>query len=221
MASLTPYGERIRSIRTSLGLTQLELSIAAGVSERTLRSAEKNRPIRHSYLEAIASSLGVPLPEIAEATPALNDHLTWQRNVAVFCQSVMRAMREQDPKVVEEYAHPNLEVNYAGSVPNVKTIDTLMGQYRGFDGVKKFIENAAKFWEQDPGSLFTLDAPAGNGNLLVLRGTHRLNTEKGDQTWGRFTYVAEFSGGRLLNLDSMMVPCSPPPPKVHIIDQAG
>ena len=38
MSTVTPCGEKLRDLRNALGLTQLELALRAGVSERTVKA---------------------------------------------------------------------------------------------------------------------------------------------------------------------------------------
>ena len=71
MPSVTPKGDLISQIRRSQGFTQLELALRAGISERTVRNAERGQAIKHDFLKFIASGLGVSLPEVVHSV----DHL--------------------------------------------------------------------------------------------------------------------------------------------------
>ena len=54
MPSLEPDGAKLASLRRALGMTQLELALRAGVSERTIRNSERGHPINHAFLGYIA-----------------------------------------------------------------------------------------------------------------------------------------------------------------------
>ena len=74
MPSLTPHGEKLRSFRVSLGWSQLDLALRAGVSERTVRNAEKSRPLHHDFLGYLAKALGLPVTEITLPTAEFKTH---------------------------------------------------------------------------------------------------------------------------------------------------
>ena len=61
MPSVETHGDKLRYFRRARGFTQLELALVAGVSERTVRSAERGRPIRRELVDYLAQALGVDI----------------------------------------------------------------------------------------------------------------------------------------------------------------
>lgn len=209
MTLLTPLGEKIRASRCALGWSQLELAVKADLSERTVRAAEKSQKVSAKALSAIANALQVILEELAPKQKELTEFLRSSRNMAAFLQGIHRAMTQQDPGILIERMNKELRINYAGRLEGVETIQTLMGQYDGLGGVQRFVENVARFWALDPGSTFTVDVPFTSGNTVVLCGNHLLNTVEGKTVWGRYSYLVDFDGERLQNINAVMAPLHP------------
>ena len=110
-----PQGsERIREVRLRLGLSQMQLAVRAGVSQRTIQFAEAGKAnLRPNKLKQIADALNISFEEAAEIARAVEDdqcnRLPWSisrfiREKAVpgqsaYCQtpedaiSVIRQMR--------------------------------------------------------------------------------------------------------------------------------
>jgi transcriptional regulator with XRE-family HTH domain len=71
MTSVTPLRIRLKEVRESRGLTQLELSTASGVRRATISDIEtgKTSGIDFDVLEKLASALGVNAAVLVEHTP--------------------------------------------------------------------------------------------------------------------------------------------------------
>lgn len=211
MATLTPQGDKLRALRLDRGWTQLELAIAAGVSDRTVRKAERSQPLRRQFLEYLAGALQVPLTEVAQSSRELVEHLNWQQNCARFVVGMHKALVERDPSHLVEIAHRELEFHVHSLLPNVDSLSTFLGDYHTSDELPRLVDNINSFWELDPGGTLVLDEPIGSGNTIVIRGHHELWQRDGGVTWGRFNYITEFEGGRIRSVEGLMRPGSPPP----------
>lgn len=94
MATQRPRGQHIADFRRALGYSQLELAMKAGVSERTVRNAERGRPIKHSFLGYIAGGLNVPLAAVIEdETAALRRLQDYARGLRAELQSSFTALQ--------------------------------------------------------------------------------------------------------------------------------
>lgn len=64
---------RLRSLRTERGLTQVDLADRAGLTRRTVASAESGRPVSLQTAHSIANAVGVEIGELLQVfeTPAL------------------------------------------------------------------------------------------------------------------------------------------------------
>lgn len=210
MPSLEPHGEKLASLRRSLGFTQLQLALRAGVSERTVRNAEHGRPINHEFLQYIAGGLGVTLGDVVVQAVDLAAHRRWEKNRGGFLSGVERAMQEQNTKVLIEVVHQDFEMHFLGGIPGVDSLQTLMGSYHGFDGVEQFVENAQRFWDMQPGGAVAIEAPQGDADTVLVRGSHELWRRDGGVAWGKFTYVVDFEGERIRRVVASMIPSERP-----------
>ncbi|MDX1962588.1 MAG: helix-turn-helix transcriptional regulator [Pirellulales bacterium] len=209
MPTVTPLGDKLRHLRVAHGLKQLELALRAGVSERTVRSAEKGVPIRYDLLEFLAIALGVPLHEVSVPSSELNELLRWRKNCQILMDSAKEALLERKPTILLDVAHPNLAIYYFGALRRVESINEMLGEYHGRDGIHQFIENADRFWEKSQTGLITMESPAGSGDTVQLGGYHEFLQDDGQSIWGRYSLIADFDGGALRSLQGIMVPGTP------------
>src|SRR5262245_57470735 len=110
MASVEPHGEKLRHLRRALGWTQLELALRAGVSERTVRSAERGRPIRRDFLDYLAGALGVDLRELAREPATVAALVRWRYNAQALVENLFRLHYDRDPAPLIEMLHPRCEL---------------------------------------------------------------------------------------------------------------
>ncbi len=191
-------------------MTQLELALAAGVSERTLRSAEKGRSLHAAFLQYIAGALGVPFQEIIAPHRALSMR-RWEDKVSRVMTEVQRSMHEHDTSGMLDIIHRSLEMKFQGGIPGVPSADLLVGDYRGADGVKQFIDNNSEFWEHCPQARVVIEPPAGGGNVVIFRGRQEHAHQDGALVWGRWSFICEFEDDRLIRIDNFLAPsCAPP-----------
>ncbi len=61
-------GKLLRTLRLDNGYTQRDLARRAGVSERTVRNAERGSPVSPTTLGLLAQALGVPPVDLRERT---------------------------------------------------------------------------------------------------------------------------------------------------------
>lgn len=193
------------------GWTQLELAVRAGVSDRTVRKAEKSQPIRRQFLEFIACALQSPLAEVSQASRELIDHLNWQRNFRRFVVGMHETLVERNPANMMDLSHPDIEMRVHSQLPQVETLSTFVGDYFGRDELHRFADRTAQFWSLGVSGVVALDEPFGSGNTIVLRGTHEFFDRFGNVTWGRYFYITEFEGERVRRVEGLIRPCSPPP----------
>lgn len=206
MPSLEPYGDKIASLRRSLGFTQLQLALRAGVSERTVRNAERSRSINREFLQYIAGGLGVAAEELIVPAAEIADYRRWMKNRGGFLSRVELAMIEQDSACLADVVHEDFELHFLGGVPGVESLRSFLGSYYGVDGVKQFMENAQRFWELKPGGSVTLEEPQGDADTVLVRGSHELWRRDGEVVWGKFTYVVDFEDERIRRVVSTMIP---------------
>lgn len=207
MPSLQPYGAKLASLRRALGLTQLELAIRSGVSERTVRNAERGQPIKRSFLEFIAGGLGVPLQEIVLPCGELDVHLRWQRHVERLLSALQRVLTEHDASDAIELAHRDVRLRAETLMPNFSAAHVLAGEYRNSDGIERYVANAFRFWElAREGDNYFVEAPVGGGDVVVIRGGQQFRCDDDQLIWTRTLYVCEFEQERLLRIEQFLAP---------------
>lgn len=223
MPSLQPYGAKLASLRRALGLTQLELAARCGVSERTVRNAERGQPLKRSFLEFIAGGLGVSLHEIVLPSCEFERHLRWQRHVDRLLSTLQRVVTEHDASDAIELAHSSIRLNAETRMPNFSAAHVLAGEYRDSAGIERYVENANRFWElAGESDNYFVEPPTGGGDVVVIRGGQQFRCDDDQLVWTRTLYVCEFEQERLLRIDQYLSPgegpqagaihpiCSPP-----------
>jgi len=223
MPSLQPYGAKIASLRRALGLTQLELAIRSGVSERTIRNAERGQSLKRSFLEFIAGGLGVSLQEIVVPCKEFDVHLRWQRHVDRLLGVLQRVVTEHDATDAIELAHRDVRLRAETMMPNFSAAHVLAGEYRNSEGIERYVANAFRFWElAREGDNYFVEAPIGGGDVVVIRGGQQFRGDDDQLVWARTLYVCEFEQERLLRIEQFLAPgegpvadaryplCSPP-----------
>lgn len=212
MPSLQPYGAKLASLRRALGLTQLELAARSGVSERTVRNAERGQPVKRSFLEFIAGGLGVPLSEIVMPSGELDLHQRWLRHVERLLAGLQRVVEDHDGSVAVELAHDNIQMHVETRMPNFSAAHVLAGEYRDTAGVQRYVENAFRFWElAREGEEYYVEPPTGGGDVVVIRGGQLFRCDDDTLAWTRTLYVCEFEQEKLRRVEQYLTLGNAPP----------
>ena len=121
--------KRIKQIRQASGMTQLELAIAAGVAERTVRNAETGKRVRKDFLEYLAIALGVGLVDVVDSLQQLR---VSERLVDRVVSALLVFFEFGDFSEFRSLMAPNMELIQTGpsEVP-------FFGHFRGADEVEK------------------------------------------------------------------------------------
>lgn len=223
MPSLQPYGAKLASLRRALGLTQLELAVRCGVSERTVRNAERGQAVKRSFLEFIAGGLGVSLHEIVLPSGEFEIHLRWLRHVERLLSALQRVVTEHDASDAIDLAHSDIRLHSETRMPNFSPAHVLAGEYRDMAGIERYVANAFRFWElARGGDNYFVAPPIGGGDVVVIRGGQQFRCDDDELAWTSTLYVCEFEQERLLRIDQFLGPgegpkagvkhpiCSPP-----------
>lgn len=206
MPSLQPHGAKLASLRRALGLTQLELAIRSGVSERTVRNAERGRLVKRSFLEFIAGGLGVTLSEVVVPCGELDQLLRWQRHVGRLLSGLQRVVDEHDSSDLLDLAHPGITMQVETHMPFFSAGDILRGDYSGIDGVKRFIDNGFRYWEVCGEGGAYVERPMGAGDMVLIRCGQQVLLDDDRQAWLRCLYVCEFEQERILRFEEFLAP---------------
>jgi len=203
MNSIEPFGEKVRSFRRALGLTQLELAVRADVSERTVRHAEGGRPIKRDYLECIAGALGVDFREIARQPELFAGELAWRKNVDTTLRLVEATVANGDLACLKDLALPGLQINcridrqlvYAQLRPEYGR------EFRGYGGADRMIDLCQEFNARTLDRVNLMEPPRGGGDLVVLQGTYLVRYSSGNEDEMYCVFIAEFEDTRIRRID--------------------
>ncbi len=201
MPTVEPLGERIRSLRKSLGWTQLELAMRADVSERTVRSIERDRPIKHDSLLCIALALGVEIRDIVRDPAQIAPLLCWRRNVDTLIELVTPYLQSGDPTGFYDIAHRDVEIvcRVEDTLPGAKWFSS--SYFSGAEGARRFIDTSLQLRSQTVSRHARAQPPQGASNIVIIRGTELRTFCDGEQenTW--WVRIFDFAEGRIRRLD--------------------
>ena len=206
MPSVTPKGALISQIRRSQGFTQLELALRAGVSERTVRNAERGQAIKHDFLKFIASGLGVSLPEVVHSVDHLQLREHWQLNVDRLLSGFGALLIEHDPSRLLSFVDREVAIRREGGFPEMAFGYHLFGEFRGAAEAEGLLDDCCQFWQTCGDVDHYVETPVGAGDVVVLRYGHEVPLRNGSLGWVRSVVVCEFSGESLVRLEEHVVP---------------
>lgn len=157
-------GPKLRRLRTRAGLTQEQLAHAAGCSDRLIRRAESNLPLRYDTLERIAaalSSFGVA------ATPAdlMSDPLS-------IAKRFLKSYSQNQHRLLDRFSHFDQHLEWF--VAGTEDVIPFAGHWRGLDQVRKGLECFSSHLQRKPAA----------GHPLYLEGDRHV-TIKSSERWHR------------------------------------
>ncbi len=162
--SVLADGHKLRAFRRARGLTQLELAMLAGVSERTVRSAETGTRIKLDVLDRLVAELKVELVEAVSDQEELRNAMLVNSNVDRILQTYAAYIEEWDLGPLRELALPQV------------TIDVLMteellctGRFRGIDEIERLRDEASALFEPYSQE-FEVQEIRAHGPLVIISG---------------------------------------------------
>jgi transcriptional regulator with XRE-family HTH domain len=206
MSGFEINGPKLISFRRARGWTQLELAVIAGVSERTVRNAERGRPLRRDFLDFFAGALGVEPIELVTNPETLQPMLRWQRQVDRILAAIPRLYGERSAKPIVELCVAQIDLCHRASLPL-----QYAGDYRRVDGMRRYFDIALPWTETLTGRVFTFDPAQGGGNLILLRGTDSfVSPHDGERLFFRWLHVYELERERIRRIDIWTMHGHPP-----------
>lgn len=192
--SLSASPKILRDLRRARRMTQLELAVAAGVSERTVRSAETGAQVRIDSLEQIAEALDAVLSDVVSDGNQLITARIGNQQIDRILSALKRYAYQMDVGGFAETLARDAQIEIVGDgmIP-------FTGAYRGIGGVERLRDTA----------MTTLDfmAPTeindvrAGGDFVILRGFDHLrcraNRREDRLSW---QHVYEFRHGRVVRI---------------------
>jgi transcriptional regulator with XRE-family HTH domain len=198
--TLIPQGDKLRSFRVALGYSQEELAARAGVSDRTVRNAEKSRPLRREFLDFIAQALGVSLELLVEPSHELLIHRRWQRNVDRLTATLGELVANHDATRLMDLIQPKIELNCVGENCYLPVFAAHYGAYRGAAGVARYIESGRRLFDLCDVVEFQITPPQGGGDVIMFRSHDRYQTHSGRSFFTDIVHVVEYDHERIARL---------------------
>ena len=164
MTTLHAKGRKLARLRRSLGYSQVQLAMRAGVSERTVRNAERGHPIKRDFLEYIAGGLDVSLREVLEEEFTCDSKLiTKAESIKGELQSAFTAL-QADAELHSSSA--TLRIFTTRYSPGADLLDELLIRVRR-QGL-----NIRELLRTDPHCVcrMSFDAPLFNRSMISVRG---------------------------------------------------
>lgn len=194
-------GVTVQRLRRSKGLSQIKLAQDAGVSERTVRNAEKGQILESHIASYLAVALNVPLNEIVaeRANPSRSRRL--QRLIRKVSSLYMQAILDLEWQALMEIVHPSIEWNCCAA-PDQR----FSGRFCGMDGLRLHLKLASRWWEPYAAqagnlSLRRMDAE-GDMAYFLLDGKFKNEADSGIQIWQ--TFICRFDEDLLVSVDQSL-----------------
>lgn len=108
-------GALVRSLRRSKGWNQKTLAESAGVSERTVRNAEKSQPLQTHIANYISEALEVALSELVAERPKTGRCNKLHKFAQDVGKSYLRAVIDRNYRPITELLHPLVDWNLCGA----------------------------------------------------------------------------------------------------------
>jgi transcriptional regulator with XRE-family HTH domain len=143
-SGLRVHGTRLIELRKQAGLTQLDLAVRSGYSERVIRKAEAGGPLRFETVQDIAQCLSTPQHQVT-ATNLLRTHLDLASQfVHAYDHYGGSALEHCDGLFAEDF-----EFYCPGDPEQV----AFAGTWPGTEGMQTFFDRFFGVFSRDPGSL--------------------------------------------------------------------
>jgi transcriptional regulator with XRE-family HTH domain len=143
LSSVEADGDLIRDLRVRRGLTQLQLAELATVSERTIRTAEKNQRISSSHLAFIADALGVPAVRISR----LAAQFPWREEgeVPALYRCWEHMFAHCPAENFRSLLHSDAEVHSCGELVSFPHSESFFRTYAGFEEGEHFFSQLSDY----------------------------------------------------------------------------
>lgn len=197
-------GTAVSSLRRSRALSQKKLAKSAGVSERTIRNAERSSALESHIALYIATALDVPLTDIVAERPTPSRASRLHQLARRIGRSYLKSVINSDFDQLARLLHPHIEWNsYTAPIPGFG------GLFCGTNEVTRHLRNASEWWEK-----FTLtiadfkfnriDAEGDMLYFLMTAGTS-VQSQEPMEIWQSF--ICRSEEGLLITVDHCLGLC--------------
>ncbi|MFO0942747.1 MAG: helix-turn-helix domain-containing protein [Pirellulales bacterium] len=180
-------GATVHNLRSSKGWSQRQLAKAAGISERTVRNAEKSSILESYIANYLAIALDVPLNEIVEQRAAASRGNKLKNLTRRFASSYSKAVVLGSVEPLLELLHPKIQWS-CQAAPNQQ----FTGQFQGVSQVRSHLQGAGVWWEQFSAKPtdFVISRSDAEGDMLYFQLTGGFRRESGEQLDVWQTFIA-------------------------------
>lgn len=202
MTTLRAQGRKLARIRRSLGYSQLQLAIRAGVSERTVRNAECGHSVKRDFLVYIASGLQVPLFEVLEDEFACDSK--WIARAETIQEELSRAITAMNSDLKINASSSTLGTPTTNHPIGANLLDELLVQARrqGFN-IREFVRSGPHC-----SCRMTFDTPLFNRSTVTVRGCICASSQTVVKTL-RWILICTISGTDIERVEAFCDTCEP------------
>lgn len=205
MPTLPALGDRLSECRRVQGITQLQLAMRCGVSERTIRNAERGRPIKRDFLNYIAAGLGLSMEDVVPDTAQLSSYASWQRNVENLMTAIRDIFDARPSYKIFNISHCNLTCQVRGFLPGSSSCGNIFGDYHGITEFRHLVDRVRDLRLRYGDVDCCLEEPVGGAGVVVLRCGIEVPMPSGKKIWSRSVLVCEFEMLKLRRLEVLLV----------------
>ncbi|MEX2140433.1 MAG: helix-turn-helix domain-containing protein [Pirellulales bacterium] len=207
MADFQINGDKLRSFRRACGWTQLELAIIAGVSERTVRNAERSRPLRRDFVDFLATALDVEAEDLVSDPAALRPARRCERLVHRVVTALHDLNSELTARTCMDVTQPGCELSHQASISF-----PFVGSFRGADGLRRYFDLVLPWLRSSIDYQISIDAMRASGNLVIIQGIDSwVSADDGSRQFARFVQIHQFERERIRSFEGYSFACDPPP----------
>lgn len=191
-------GATVQSLRISKCWSQRQLAEAAGISERTVRNAEKSLVLETYIANYLATALEVTLNEIVMERAEVRRGSRLNTLIRRVSSAYMKAVIDGTNHHLVQLLHPNIEWNCSAAPDQL-----FSGLFVGIERVQAHLQLAAAWWEQfgARGSDFSLQRTDAEGEMIYFHLCGKVKAETGDafEIWQ--TFICRFDDELLVSVD--------------------
>lgn len=191
-------GATVHSLRSTKGWSQRQLAKAAGISERTVRNAEKSSILESYIANYLAIALDVPLNEIVSQRACASRGNRLKGMIRRLATSYTKATIGGTTEPLLELLHPKIQWN-CQAAPD----QHFSGQFVGHTQVRTHLRNACAWWEQFSAKPcdFVVGRSDAEGDMIYFQLSGTVRRESGERLEVWQTFIARLDDDQIAVVD--------------------
>lgn len=191
-------GATVHSLRTTKGWSQRQLAKVAGISERTVRNAEKSSVLESYIANYLAIALDVPLNEIVLQRACASRGNRLNSLIRRLANCYAKAILTGTAEPLLELLHPKIQWSC-----NAAPDQQFSGQFQGLAQVRSHLRSVNTWWEQFSAKPhdFVIGRSDAEGDMIYFQLTGAFKRESGDVLDVWQTFIARLDDDLISMID--------------------